>query len=329
MWGWASHSSAAVGTSEPARILFGLSFAVILLYIVPANFIMGQVTPKTVEGTWKNQFLFWHSVRTNWHEGIYERVASVQTESDLQACAFDEARNLLVTGDHSGGVTFWELSTGSKIKSHSEAHTGWCRCIKIKADHIFSCGDCKTIQMWTADGEPVCERRSVFHTDLLRWIDVTDDERRLVTASNDGFVKLVDLQTFQIISEFKDSKVILRQVYFDEQNSRILVGGDHGIKIWDMRTGQMDWDSKLHYRNCWSMRYVELCAGGDSTALFDVRKLPEPSSSSSSRTGPIDLKAMSNFMPIKSTIFGLDMGSRKDRIVLGDDRGAFVIDRSL
>jgi WD40 repeat protein len=280
-----------------------------------------QLLSKRKENTWKQKFYLWKSIDLNWMQHTFKNRKSIDTTHELQTVAFDESQDCLVTGSQRGAVTFWKLSTAEQVKSHTKAHTGWCRAIRIIGDRVWSCCDDKTVQLWTIDGTPIGETQDVDHSGILRCIDVTQDKRLLATAANDGKVNIMDIETWQILKTFS-TPGMMRVVQFAESESGVIGGGDDGVKCWDLRDSKLSWDSKHAYSHCWSLRYVEplVFAGGDHAVILDARKLPGTSQQVTQQ-----VEVIATLRQNTSTIFSLWVGPGKDRVVLGDDGGVTVL----
>ena len=85
------------------------------------------------------------------------------------------------------------------------------------------------------------------HDDSVVWVDVDPIGGRIATASDDGLVKLWNLQTGELLSAPIVHPDRVRIAEFDASGTRLATGCyDSAARVWDATTGQLIAGPMMH-----------------------------------------------------------------------------------
>jgi WD40 repeat protein len=85
-------------------------------------------------------------------------------------------------------------------------------------------------------------------SDVPRSIAFSHDGRRMVTASTDGKVRILDAQTGELLTEPLAVNEGMASAEFNAKDNLVLTASDQGIEIWDSESGRKLLDSPKFYR---------------------------------------------------------------------------------
>ncbi|NJN21664.1 MAG: hypothetical protein HC812_11395 [Leptolyngbya sp. RL_3_1] len=107
----------------------------------------------------------------------------------VTALAFSPDGNRIISGGADGKVRFWD-AVGTPVGEPIAAHGDPVSTLAIFPDGTFISGSTDgSLRRWDTNGTPVGEPVAA-HGDMVRAAAVSDDGQTLVTAGNDGQVKL-------------------------------------------------------------------------------------------------------------------------------------------
>jgi phage shock protein PspC (stress-responsive transcriptional regulator) len=198
----------------------------------------------------------WEVNRFGGHQGV------------VQAVAFDPSGRRLATGDSTGAVKLWDLSTNTELRSFS-GHTSAITQIEFSPDgtRLAAAAKCLDIRVWnTNSGESIC--KSPDHPGAVNCIAFNHDGTKIATGSSDDAVRLIDVRTGEVLKQFFGCKPNIQSVAFLPDGERLLALGhnDNTVRMWDVASGRQV--KPLSAPNSWLSAFV-LSPDGDRVAARD------------------------------------------------------------
>ena len=154
----------------------------------------------------------------------------------------------VVSGSNDRTIKMWELPRGRLIRSFN-GHSNSITSLAMTRDGrwlVSGSGDPPnfedrkpdySVRMWDLHtGSEI--RRLNGHTGIVASVDVSRDEKTLVTGSFDGTVKIWNLQTGQLLCTIGGFNGEVR-ASFTPDSSHLLVSSAGKLGIWDARTGEL------------------------------------------------------------------------------------------
>jgi eukaryotic-like serine/threonine-protein kinase len=172
---------------------------------------------------------------------------------NVECVAFSPNGRLLASGGEDKTVRVWHATTGREVLG-LQGHTERCACVAFSPDgrRLASASADGTIRIW--DGTPLRgnergQETLTFsdHGDEIRSVAFSPDGpdgQRVVSASQDGLVKVWDAQTRRVSAEFHGHEQFsgIRAVVFcvawHPKGHLIASGSLDTVMAWDARTGR-------------------------------------------------------------------------------------------
>jgi WD40 repeat protein len=169
-----------------------------------------------------------------------ERSQLTDTFGAVFSVAFSPDGSLFATGELSGYLRLWRVSTGEAIWAVKTCQS-WIRCVAFSPDgaSVAVGTGTHTVELWdVATAQSV--RSLIGHRDQIHGIAFHPSGDLLASASGDQTVRLWQVATGTCIHTFAGSKGHTDQVQSVcfSPNGDVLASGssDHTIKIWDVNT---------------------------------------------------------------------------------------------
>lgn len=205
--------------------------------------------------------------------GVFKKLAN-----ELRCLAFSPDGHVLVSGDNSGSIELWELSTGKciqTIKGHAHVTSG----VAFSSDGqlLTSCGDDGFIKLWVfSTGETIQAIRA--HTDWVSCIAFSPDGSFLASGSDDGTIKLWEVHTGKRIGTLKGDTSWIYSLAFNP-NGRLIASGSLSkiIKVWDVPTERCIYSFKGRANRAISVAFSHeghLLANGNDDGSIELREIP-------------------------------------------------------
>ena len=187
------------------------------------------------------------------------------------ACRGSEATHMAFSGDgthllvatRGGKVLLFATATGACVREYaiSSALVHHIQFLRDGKEYLAGCWDGKTYRVSIASGRLLATYGPSGSGDenAVEVVGVTDDARRLVTVAFDGYVRVFDFESTELVSMFRAHAGRIRSMAM--RNNILATGGlDATIKVWDWRVKRL-----LHtIRDCGdSITALHFTAGGD------------------------------------------------------------------
>lgn len=151
----------------------------------------------------------------------------------------DNSKTYMASSSWDGTAIIWE---NNKAKFHlKDDNTNglpiWDVKVIDESTFITCCAD-KSITVWRND--KVMKKINNVHQDVVRSLDVNLDTNDFVTCSNDGLVKLWDLETLKLKKEFEGHLSFVYNVQYSKRDSNTILscGEDRTLIVWDIESGK-------------------------------------------------------------------------------------------
>lgn len=182
-----------------------------------------------------------------WRRPRIERIAELGQESAIQLMSVSSNGKWLATGDDSGGLRFFDLSTRQLLSSWV-GHTSAVTAMAFSGDGqtLCSAGADKSLQIWSAaDGQPLKPR--VETVSPIRTMSFLSDNDWLVAGCDDGMIRVWDLKSIReapgIPGPVKEMKAhagaVTSTVAVPGEGRQFLSAGIDGlVRRWDADSGK-------------------------------------------------------------------------------------------
>jgi len=142
-----------------------------------------------------------------------------------------------LAGGREGIVRLWDADTGAELRQFA-GHERAVLCIALSADgrRLLSGGFDGTVRLWDVEGGNEI-RSFAGHTDPVVSVAFSPDGRRVLAGSWRGNIRLWEAGTGQEVGNLllhTETECIV----FSPEGTRVLVGVDTAISLWDLETGR-------------------------------------------------------------------------------------------
>jgi len=182
---------------------------------------------------WKWCYVARSQLKYGWDEGKASQfeVTTFRGHTNYVNC-FQLYRNNIVSGSADHKLKIWKVDN-AEASSTLVGHNGVVNCLNFNEVKIVSGASDSTVRIWdTKTGIPI---KSIAHTGAVHTLQFDDSK---IISGGDGRTILV--------SDVRDGSTTLRldghnssvfKLTFD--NNNVISGGQDGIKVWDLRTGNL------------------------------------------------------------------------------------------
>jgi len=171
--------------------------------------------------------------------------------SKVYACEWGANSRSLVSASQDGKVLVWDALTGNKLEVISLRCSWVMTCSISPTGNFIACGGldniCYVYQINKKESPSNPCRELSGHQGFVGCCRFIDD-RKLVTASGDYSCGYWDLETSQIVTEFKEHKgeVMCVSLNPTDKNLFLSAASDGTVKYWDVRNHKSVLSTKLH-----------------------------------------------------------------------------------
>lgn len=177
----------------------------------------------------------------------------------------------IFTGGDSGAITSFDSTSKEKVKETRVGDAFLTSIAKPEEKQYFAAGNNNGdvyVQNFVREKIRVVSFKA--HNKLVRELTFVDSDTKLLTASDDATIKVLDIPSEKVVHTFEGHKISVSSVDIDQSEPRLFYSTsfDKTVKCWDMRdkscVATMQADSPL-----WDCKSIgkQVLVGGESGKL--------------------------------------------------------------
>lgn len=145
-------------------------------------------------------------------------------------------KQYIVTCSKDTTICVWNRETGQLIKRLT-GHRGPVNAVQMRGNLLASASGDRMAKLWNlTDG--LCVKEFSSKDRGLACVEFSEDGRSLLAGGNDQVIYEYDTNTGDLVRELIGHKGLVRSLYLDSSNNRIVSGSyDMSVKVWDGRKG--------------------------------------------------------------------------------------------
>ena len=192
---------------------------------------------------------------------------------NVNAVDFNNDGTLLLSGSNDHNIKLWDVETGELLKTFSEHVTQTKDVIFTPDGRSAVSAESNYIVYWRNVVEGQIGRHPFYgHTGSINSIDINQEMSKIVSGSQDGTIKIWDLESGQMLQSLNAHTDGINDVEFNKTGNNIVsCGSDSSIKLWDADSYQLIKTIKTNFSvNAVSFHYSGnyLAACGNNTSVF-------------------------------------------------------------
>lgn len=183
-------------------------------------------------------------------------------------CSLDYQDMQLISGSWDCTAKVWDLNsfaTKYDLVGHSAAV--WDAKIVSGKDNVYlTCSADQTIRKWKDGSEVACFKA---HNDVVRKLFVLPGAREFVSASNDGTLKIWDLETGRVLQTLTGHTSFVYDISVTSNGDIVSTAEDRSVRIW--RNGKISQVITLPCLSAWCVSVLpndDIAVGGSGKDIY-------------------------------------------------------------
>jgi WD40 repeat protein len=166
-------------------------------------------------------------------------VASSGHAANINALTFDNSGKVIFSGDDAGKIIVWSLETQKILRTLQNAVQVNALAMSNDPRTIIIAGQEPTIRVVNVANNQT-QRSFVGHTDVVNTIEVSPNQKYLLSGSNDKSARIWDIKTGNELKKLPVDCWKVTAVAFSFDSKYCATGcNDGSIKIWEVETGNL------------------------------------------------------------------------------------------
>lgn len=179
----------------------------------------------------------------NVYDSTYKKikmlVASNGHEANISALTFDNSGKVIFSGDDAGKIHVWSLETQKIVRSLQNPVAINSIAMSNDPRTIFVAGQEPTIRVINVANNQT-QRSFIGHTDVVNAIEISPNQKYLLSGSNDKSARIWDIKTGNELKKLPVNCWKVTSVAFSFDSKYCATGcNDGSIKIWEVETGKL------------------------------------------------------------------------------------------
>lgn len=223
--------------------------------------------PLLVSGGLDRAITTWN-LETNTMRSLYSDAGSSYSHLDfIFSAAFTSNGEILATGSADKTIKIWDIPrwvSTRTLKGHLD--TIWSIAIGSNDQILVSGSADKTIRIWRLNSwdEP---RILTGHSNWVTSVAISPNGKLLASGSGDTTIKLWSLDTGKLLSTFAKHRNAVWSIAFSPDGEILASGGKDGVKLWNLRTGQLLQELSGRHPVAFSLDGKTLVTGSDNDRI--------------------------------------------------------------
>ncbi len=155
----------------------------------------------------------------------------------MLTCAFSPDNRQIASGGRDKNIKIWNTVGECKFTVEQNAHTDWVSCVKFyqeaKNPIVVTASWDKTIKVW--DNQTMNLKHTfVGHKGQINSLDMAPKTSYLASGGKDGVAMVWNLVEGKFLGKIECDGAPVNAVSFAPKKYWLVMGTDHGIRVWDL-----------------------------------------------------------------------------------------------
>jgi len=171
-----------------------------------------------------------------WDVASRRQIRVLDTEGDRpSALAMSYSGTYVIVGTDKGALLIWDANSGERV-ARLETGCGVISGVAVSiGDRVVACGSAGASCVFDLDSMHVIADR--VGAGPVNSVAVSSSEPRAAMACRDGVIRVIELESCQVVAECRGHSGSVTSVAFCPDREFILSGGTDGLKLWSAEDG--------------------------------------------------------------------------------------------
>jgi WD40 repeat protein len=178
---------------------------------------------------------------TRWNKNTQEQDKfAIQFDNSPYSLSLISTSEKLVVGLENGDLHIFDLDQRKELKFYQQHKSAVFFLLENKTkNHFYSCDADGNLAVWNSESLKL-ELILPFNCGKIRRVALNPDDSKLYLACQDGFVRILETDFYNLVDEFFAHEGGVASISVDPENETILFSGgkDAYLKIWDLNVKQ-------------------------------------------------------------------------------------------